>query len=254
MRFPASSRACLTRAPSWRSSAARPFGFFFAAAGLSGARAGAPAGLAARGFRHGLRHVTCSTRDGWHAKAVPVAGTGRPAGGQTCLALAARGLCRACGASSRRPCGPAGPCGARSRGPSRNSLRELRSLRSDKRDESVVDARCARGREPCAPRLRITARRPSAPCRLSHPRGARERPNGAARGRHVAPAARGVTDRGVARPGLAAVACRLERTIGSRFHSLWTPHSLRRGPSFSKIFGCDVARGGRGADSGTSFT
>ena len=46
------------------------------------------------------------------------------------------------------------PCGARSRGPSPNSLRSLRSLRSNNRDESVVDARCARGHEPwpCRPR------------------------------------------------------------------------------------------------------
>ena len=36
--------------------------------------------------------------------------------------------------------------------PSHNSLRSLRSLRSDRCDESVVDARCARGRKPCASR------------------------------------------------------------------------------------------------------
>jgi len=36
--------------------------------------------------------------------------------------------------------------------PSQNSLRELSSLRSDNRDESEVDARCARGHKPCASR------------------------------------------------------------------------------------------------------
>ena len=49
------------------------------------------------------------------------------------------------------------------RGPSRNSLRSLRSLRSDSRDESVHEARCARGHEPLrcsAPQMRC-ARRPA---------------------------------------------------------------------------------------------
>ena len=44
------------------------------------------------------------------------------------------------------------PCDARSTGPRRNSLRSLRSLCSDSRRESVHEARCARGRPPCASR------------------------------------------------------------------------------------------------------
>ena len=43
-------------------------------------------------------------------------------------------------------------CGAQPGVASRNSLRSLRSLRSKTRDESVVDARCARRPRACAPR------------------------------------------------------------------------------------------------------
>ena len=43
-------------------------------------------------------------------------------------------------------------CDARSAVASRNSLRSLRSLRSNSRDESDVDARCARRPRPCAAR------------------------------------------------------------------------------------------------------
>jgi hypothetical protein len=43
-------------------------------------------------------------------------------------------------------------CDARSEVASRNSLRSLRSLRSNTRDESVVDARCARRPRLCASR------------------------------------------------------------------------------------------------------
>ena len=53
------------------------------------------------------------------------------------------------------------PCAARSHGPSRNSLRSLRSLRSNNRDESDDEARCARGRAPCAPRRRRGAPQPT---------------------------------------------------------------------------------------------
>ncbi len=53
------------------------------------------------------------------------------------------------------------PCGARFHGPSRNSLRSLCSLRSDNRDENVYEARCARGRESCAPRHRRGAPKPT---------------------------------------------------------------------------------------------
>ena len=109
-----------------------------------------------------------------------IAGAGWQAGGQGCLALAARGLCRAAGPASGlawaalradhvRP----GPCDSRSRGPSQNSLRSLRSLRSNNCDESVDDARCARGHEPCDSRLRITAHRPATPHRLRQHRGVR---------------------------------------------------------------------------------
>ena len=52
----------------------------------------------------------------------------------------------------------------RARGPSHNSLRSLRSLRSDKCAESVNEARCARGHEPCASRrLSGAPRRPARP-------------------------------------------------------------------------------------------
>ena len=63
------------------------------------------------------------------------------------------------------------PCGARSRGPSLNSLRSLRSLRSNRRDESVVEARCARGHEPCAPRRLTGAPQPARTRLCSHRRG-----------------------------------------------------------------------------------
>ncbi len=45
--------------------------------------------------------------------------------------------------------------------PSPNSLRSLRSLRSDSRDESAIDARCARGHEPCASRRSKGALQPA---------------------------------------------------------------------------------------------
>ena len=57
------------------------------------------------------------------------------------------------------------PCDARSRGPPPNSLRSLRSLRSDRGGESDVEARCARGHEPCASRRLQRALR-TAPTRL----------------------------------------------------------------------------------------
>ena len=60
--------------------------------------------------------------------------------------------------------------------PSRNSLRSLRSLRSNRRDESDLDARCARGHKPCAPRRLIGAPRPAHPPLCRHSGGA-PRPN-----------------------------------------------------------------------------
>ena len=53
------------------------------------------------------------------------------------------------------------PCDARSRGPSLNSRRSLRSLCSNRRDESVDEARCARGHEPCASRRSRGALQPA---------------------------------------------------------------------------------------------
>ncbi len=53
------------------------------------------------------------------------------------------------------------PCDARSRGPPHNSLRDLRSLRSTKCGESVDEARCARGHEPCASRRLTGAPKPA---------------------------------------------------------------------------------------------
>ena len=55
------------------------------------------------------------------------------------------------------------PCDARSCGLPRNSLRSLRSLRSDSRGKSDHEARCARGREPCAARRRPFAPGPTRP-------------------------------------------------------------------------------------------
>ena len=59
---------------------------------------------------------------------------GRAAVGASLLALAARGCPALLGVAAA----------------SQNSLRGLRPLRSNSCDESVVDARCARGRNPCA--------------------------------------------------------------------------------------------------------
>src|SRR5664280_1862220 len=53
------------------------------------------------------------------------------------------------------------PCDARSRGLPHNSLRSLRSLRSNRCGKSEVEARCARGREPCASRRSRGAPRPA---------------------------------------------------------------------------------------------
>src|SRR5436190_23576270 len=53
------------------------------------------------------------------------------------------------------------PCDARTRGPTANSLRALQALRSDSAVESVDEARCARGHEPCASRHLRGAPRPA---------------------------------------------------------------------------------------------
>jgi len=66
------------------------------------------------------------------------------------------------GASRRRPARCAGfPAMLGLMAPSPNSLRSLRSLRSNSGAESVMEARCARGHEPCASRRLPGAPRPA---------------------------------------------------------------------------------------------